>query len=164
MLVCVVTLALVSFCAPPHTLLAIVAGARHRLVSLFASCAHASEFCVKLWGIIDVSLPVIGLGLCRGSAMPRHGATPAEARLGRRRPPLQLSRERRLRVAESRVRPSRRAEDPAANLAFGKGKHRSTLYVLDETSVTAVELPGTRGARVGRERKFDVGRVRYKST
>ena len=55
-------------------------------------------------------------------------------------------------------------EDPAANLAFGKGKHRSTLYVLDETSVTAVELPGTRGARVGRERKFDVGRVRYKST
>lgn len=55
-------------------------------------------------------------------------------------------------------------KDPAANLAFGKGKHRSTLYVLDETSVTAVELPGTRGARVGRERKFDVGRVRYKST
>ena len=55
-------------------------------------------------------------------------------------------------------------KDPAANLAFGKGKHKSTLYVLDETSVTAVELPGTRGARVGRERKFDVGRVRYKST
>jgi len=55
-------------------------------------------------------------------------------------------------------------KDPAANLAFGKGKHRSTLYVLDETSVTAVELPGTRGARVGRERKFDVGRVRYKTT
>ena len=55
-------------------------------------------------------------------------------------------------------------KDPAANLAFGKGKHRSTLYVLDETSVTAVELPGTRGARVGRERKFDVGRVRYKSS
>ena len=54
-------------------------------------------------------------------------------------------------------------KDPAANLAFGKGKHRSTLYVLDETSVTAVELPGTRGARVGRERKFDVGRARYKS-
>ena len=45
----------------------------------------------------------------------------------------------------------------------GKGKHRSTLYVLDETSVTAVELPGTWGARVGRERKFDVGRARYKS-
>ena len=55
-------------------------------------------------------------------------------------------------------------KDPAANLAFGKGKHRSTLYVLDETSVTAVELPGTRGARVGRERKFDVGRARYKSS
>ena len=54
-------------------------------------------------------------------------------------------------------------KDPAANLAFGKGKHRSTLYVLDETSVTAVELPGTRGARVGHERKFDVGRARYKS-
>ena len=49
-------------------------------------------------------------------------------------------------------------------VAFGKGKHRSTLYVLDETSVTAVELPGTRGARVGRERKFDVGRARYKSS
>ena len=48
MLVCVVTLALVSFCASPHALLARVAGARHRLVSLFASCAHASEFCVKL--------------------------------------------------------------------------------------------------------------------
>ena len=96
MLVCVVTLALVSFCAPPHTLLALVAGACHHLVHLFASCTHASEFCVKLWGIIDVSLPVIGLGLCRGSAMPLHGATPAEARLGRRRPPLQLSRERRL--------------------------------------------------------------------
>ena len=55
-------------------------------------------------------------------------------------------------------------KDPAANLAFGKGKLRSTLYVLDETSVTAVELPGTRGARVGRERKFDVGRARYKSS
>jgi hypothetical protein len=122
--------------------------------------------------------------------MPRHGATPAEARLGRRRPPLQLPRERRLRVAESRVRPARGriyvgcgdgvhvlsrdgellgkiklpGKDPAANLAFGKGKHRSTLYVLDETSVTAVELPGTRGARVGRERKYDVGRARYNST
>ena len=145
-------------------------------------------------------------------------STLAQARLARRRPPLQLSRERDLRVAESRVRPPRRTgaksyssdhrhvvdtgipdgikvdargriyvgcgdgvhilsrdgellgkiklpgKDPAANLAFGKGKHKSTLYVLDETSVTAVELPGTRGARVGRERKFDVGRVRYKST
>ena len=67
-------------------------------------------------------------------------------------------------VFESLSREFDNGKDPAANLAFGKGKHRSTLYVLDETSVTAVELPGTRGARVGRERKFDVGRVRYKST
>lgn len=43
--------------------------------------------------------------------------------------------------------------NPAANLAFGKGKWRSKLYILDETSVIAVDLPGTRGAPVGAERK-----------
>ena len=42
--------------------------------------------------------------------------------------------------------------DPAANLAFGRGPWRSTLYILDESSVTAVTLR-TRGAPVGRERK-----------
>ena len=46
-----------------------------------------------------------------------------------------------------------KGKSPASNLAFGKGKWRSTLYILDESSVTAVTLPGTRGAPVGLERK-----------
>ena len=104
MLVCVATLAR-SFCATAlRVCVADGVLARSSLGYFFASCTHASDFCVKLWGIIDVSLPVIGLGLCRGSAMPRRGATPAEARLGRRRPPLQLSRERYFRVAGARTR------------------------------------------------------------
>lgn len=54
-------------------------------------------------------------------------------------------------VLLGKITPS--GENPAANLAFGKGKWRSKLYILDETSVIAVDLPGTRGAPVGTERK-----------
>ena len=54
-------------------------------------------------------------------------------------------------VLLGKITPS--GKDAVANLAFGKGKWRSKLYILDETSVIAIDLPGTRGAPVGKERK-----------
>ena len=56
-------------------------------------------------------------------------------------------------LGKIKLKPGKIKRNPAANLAFGKGKWRSTLYILDETSVTAVSLPGTRGAPIGRERR-----------
>ena len=53
--------------------------------------------------------------------------------------------------------------EAAASLLFTTKPYEHTDGRRLAAVMTAVELPGTRGARVGRERKFDVGRARYKS-